>query len=698
MKTIFIRTGIFIMMLSVPYFAFTQNEWKNNCATVQPPTSIPLKPDTVIDDDAVIIIPTVFHVLTQGGAENISKSQILSAMEFLNQDFNRQNPDTLDIPAPFQTLRGNPKLEFRLARLDPQGNCTDGINRIYTPLTGAYDNFLQMQPNFSWDHTRYLNIYLLKWIDYQNYPLYNGASYIAPPDSGQNLPVQYDALLMRYDCIGNGTNGTPSGTLKNHGLSHEMGHNLALKHVYGLGPGCSDDDDVEDTPLQDVGNSECAFPHISCNNGPDGDMFNNFMDDFSPCTNMFSEGQVDRMRYCLTNNEWRTSLWTAENLAATGVEPLMPACANPPTADFGFGNYAGWLSAGQPILFYEAASVNATSYQWEFEGGIPATSTAVSPSVTFADTGLHTVKLMVINSFGYDSIEKLIMIKPAEVYYNYADNAMLESFENAIFNHQLPQWTLGGKEWSVTNLAAASGTNSIRLDSGFKYFSVFFTHILDLNQMPGTGRTLAFKVACGLSASGTIAGGLRVTWKRPFVYERPDMVGENTGGADCGVLHAEDALAPESLQTATTNSAFIPSSGQWKTIMLEIPDSLTGEIQIGFNWGSFTITNKLKGLFIDDIRLLGGTSGIGENVIAQLWKVFPNPAGQIITFDFGNGVMPDAEISIYNITGVLLKRFDISNTRQLQIPVNDIGSDGMYFFKVRTSDQQFFAGKFIIQR
>ena len=696
MKTIFIRTCIFLMMLSAPYFAFTQNEWRNQCATVQPPSSFPLKLDTVINDDAVIIIPTVFHVLTQGGAENISKSQILSAMEYLNRDFNRQNPDTLDIPAPFQLLRGNPKLEFRLARLDPQGNCTDGITRIYTPLTGAYDNFLQMQPNFSWDHTRYVNIYVMKWIDYLNDPLYTGASYIAPPDSGQNLPAQYDALLMLYYEIGDGTSGIPSG-IQNHALTHEMGHNLALKHVWGLTAGCSDDDEVDDTPLQDDANSECTFPHISCNNGPNGDMFNNFMD-YSACVNMFSQGQVDRMRSCLANNEWRESLWTAENLAATGVEPLLPDCTNPPTADFGYGNYAGWFNAGQPVLFYEAASGDGNTYQWEFEGGIPSTSTVAFPMVSFAESGLHDVKLIVTNNLGFDVIEKTIRIEPAEVHYNYTGNSMTESFENATFNQQLPQWTLGGKEWEVTNLAAYSGSNSIRLDSGFKYFSTFFTHIFDLNQMPGTGRTLEFKVACGLSTSGSIAGGLRVTWKRPFVYERPEMLGDNTSGADCGALHPEAALTPELIQTATTNSVFIPDISQWKTITLEIPDTLTGEIQIGFDWGSFSITNKLKGLYIDDIRLLGGTSGIANNAGLNGWNVFPNPAVEFILFDLSNKTIAKADLFIYSTTGVLLRKFNVTHSTQLQIPVDDIGGDGMYFYTVRTDDQQFFAGKFIIQR
>lgn len=697
MKKIIAHSGMLLFMLLIlSRLAIAQNDWKRACGVVQPPSAPLLKPDTIVDGDSVIIIPTVFHILTEGGAENVSKTQILYALQFLNQDFNRQNPDTMGIPEVFQQLRGNPKVEFRLARLDPQGNCTDGIERIYTPLTGAYDNFLQLQPTFSWDHTRYLNIYVMKWIDYQNSPLYTGISYIAPVDSGQNYPAQWDALAVVYG-EGGDLSGIPPES-PNHLLGHEMGHYLGLQHIFGIGAGCSDDDYVFDTPLQDSPSNGCPnFPHISCSNGPNGDMFNNLMD-YSACTSMFSKGQVDRMRTCLSNNEWRTGYWTSANLTSTGVDTEMPACAIPPLADFGYGNYAGWLCAGQPIQFYEASSVNATTYQWEFTGGVPSTSSDAFASVVFADTGLHSVRLVAGNSFGMDTVEKMIRIRLAEVYYPLNVNSMTESFEDPVFNQQIPQWLLGGKEWSVTNLASYSGTNSIRLDDGIKYFSVFFTHTFDLSQIPGSGRKLEFKVACGLSSLGSITGGLRVTWKRPCEYNRQVMSGDNNGGEECGALHAGDALLPDELKTATTNSAFIPNSSQWKTITLDIPDTLTGEIQIGFDWGSFTVTNKLKGLYIDDIKLLSGNTGIAENASGILLNIFPNPTGDLITFDFGNLDVWQVEVFIYNTTGVLIKHFSSLQSAQVQIPVDEIGSDGMYFYTVRADNGQVATGKFMIQR
>ncbi|MCB9203648.1 MAG: hypothetical protein H6603_01615 [Flavobacteriales bacterium] len=81
------------------------------------------------------IIPTVFHVIHNGGSENISYEQIEDQIRSLNEDYRRLNADTVNTRTEFLDVAADANVEFRLAKLDPNGDCTDGVVRIMSPLT-----------------------------------------------------------------------------------------------------------------------------------------------------------------------------------------------------------------------------------------------------------------------------------------------------------------------------------------------------------------------------------------------------------------------------------------------------------------------------------------------------------------------------------------------------------------------------------
>jgi len=111
---------------------------------------------------AVKVIPVVVHVIHYGGPENISREQIIDQIDSLNKDFQLQNADTVNIPAVFKPLAGNPQIEFRLAQLDPNGQCTDGIVRVYSPLTyNARNNVKSLS---YWPSNKYLNFWIVNSI------------------------------------------------------------------------------------------------------------------------------------------------------------------------------------------------------------------------------------------------------------------------------------------------------------------------------------------------------------------------------------------------------------------------------------------------------------------------------------------------------------------------------------------------------
>ena len=76
--------------------------------------------------------------------------------------------------------------------------------------------------------------------------------------------------------------------------THEIGHYLNLRHIWGDGP-CQYDDFVLDTPTARSANGGCpAFPSRSCQSD---DMTMNYMDyTFDACMYMFTDGQRNRMR------------------------------------------------------------------------------------------------------------------------------------------------------------------------------------------------------------------------------------------------------------------------------------------------------------------------------------------------------------------------------------------------------------------
>jgi hypothetical protein len=263
----------------------------------------------------VITIPVVVHVMhdgtTIGVGKNISVAQIQSQIDVLNEDFRRLNFDILSVPAPFRGVSKDPLIQFCLAQQKPDGTPTDGILRYGDPSFSSF-TILQMQnvikPITIWDRNKYLNIWTIQFGGSDIGTL----GYAQFPDLG---PANTDGVVMSYDAFGR------VGVLQtNYNLgrtcTHEVGHWLDLKHIWGDENACAADDDVIDTPLQTVKSSGCnVFPTLEPTNGGcsvlyPGIMFMNYMDyGFHQCRRMYTFGQTARMDAALFNQ--RASLSTS---------------------------------------------------------------------------------------------------------------------------------------------------------------------------------------------------------------------------------------------------------------------------------------------------------------------------------------------------------------------------------------------------
>ncbi|MFF4837463.1 zinc metalloprotease [Streptomyces sp. NPDC001315] len=244
----------------------------------------------------VIDIPVVVHVVYNTPQQNISDAQINSQIDVLNQDFRAKNPDIAGVPAVWQELIADPRIEFHLARTDPLGRPTDGITRTQTSNAdfGTDDlvKFTLSGGMDSWPANSYLNIWVCQLqrglLGYAQFP--GGAA-------------ATDGVVITH--TGFGTNGTATAPFNGGRTStHEIGHWLNLRHIWGDDDqGCSGSDFVADTPNQAGPNlGKPGFPSVTCGNAPNGDMFMNYMDYTDDVAMfMFTQGQVARMDAVLDN-------------------------------------------------------------------------------------------------------------------------------------------------------------------------------------------------------------------------------------------------------------------------------------------------------------------------------------------------------------------------------------------------------------
>jgi hypothetical protein len=241
----------------------------------------------------VITIPVVVHVVYKATAENISDAQVKSQIAVLNRDYSASNTDKSTCPAVWKGLVTNAQVQFALATKDPNNKATTGITRTATKKSSFGDDDSVKKASTggvnAWDSKKYLNI----WVCTLGGGLLGYAQFPGGPAATDGVVILNSAF---------GTNGTATAPFNlGRSATHEIGHWLNLHHIWGDTADCSGTDFVADTPnAQHPNFGKPTFPHISCSNGPSGDMFVNYMDYVDDDTMvMFTAGQVARMRTAL---------------------------------------------------------------------------------------------------------------------------------------------------------------------------------------------------------------------------------------------------------------------------------------------------------------------------------------------------------------------------------------------------------------
>ena len=295
--------------------AFTRQSQRNKNST--------LGTNTTNAGLSVINIPVVVHVIYNSSSENISDAQVQSQIDVLNKDYRRQNADSSNTPLYFQQFAADCGFHFMLAKVDPHGYATTGIIRKHTGIQqfNINDNikFSSSGGDDAWDDDNYFNI----WVGDLTGGVLGYSSVVGGPKANDGVVVSYKA----FGTIGTATvpfNEGRTGT-------HETGHWLNLIHTWGDAD-CGDDK-VDDTPPQHAAEYGCPSGIIiSCNDGPNGEMYTNYMDFTNDaCMNIFTIGQRDRMRALFEPGGERYALLSSTALAASALADTVSAVAEDAT-------------------------------------------------------------------------------------------------------------------------------------------------------------------------------------------------------------------------------------------------------------------------------------------------------------------------------------------------------------------------------
>ncbi|TGE24296.1 T9SS type A sorting domain-containing protein [Hymenobacter aquaticus] len=564
-----------------------------------------------------VTVPVVVHVIHTGGANNISDAQVQDAIRILNEDYSKTNPDTADVIAAFRPRYANIGFRFRLARRDPNGNCTTGITRTFSTQTSIGDD--KVKNLITWDQDRYLNIWVCDAA--------NGAGgYAYLPCSGGAA----DGIVIRnqqFASIGRSC----GSNFCNRSLTHEVGHYFGLPHTWGgsntpgLASNCGLDDGIADTPNTvgvgaPAGGSGCPLTSAPC-----GELANvqNYMD-YASCAKMFTTGQKTVMRGSLLLS-CRSTLTSAANLIFTGTnDGYSPAPCAPVVV---FQPSSTVVCEGSAITFSDQ-SYNAdltaptTQYQWQFPGGQPASSTLRQPTVTYPVSGVYgaTLTITTPGGTGTSTRAQLIQVQGANTG---LQGPVVESFETPGFPANFPAPDL--RNWTSSSTSTAVLARWERQTSAVASQGAAYLQIRNSLLATGTNTNLT---SPNLNLS-SISGPAYLVFDR--AYARRSATANDQlrvqFSADCGVSWTTATTyfaANLSTKGSQFYGGFVPDSlEEWQPLTVSIPDSYkNGRFQVRLQM----VSNGGNTLFIDNLRVgnaavLAARSGAGPAGI----YVYPSP-------------------------------------------------------------------------
>jgi len=613
----------------------------------------------------VKIIPVVVHIIHNGGVENISDAQVQSQIDVLNEDFRKiagTNGDGNGVDT---------EIEFCLAKISPDGHCTNGIVRVQSSLTNhlTYERSLLKQLSY-WDNTRYLNMYVVKSI--------NGNSGIAGYSSFPGGPPDEDGIVVRFHYFGR--TGSVSSGSNGRTTTHEISHWFGLYHTFNNGCGidtCTDGDYVCDTPPAADPNYGCPNVNTCSNDFPDvNDQVKNYCDySNDACKDLFTAGQKARMD--ASSNTFRTLIWSAANTSSTGCDSAFvsnPAC--PPQANFTAINTS--ICIGGSINFTSNSLNNPSAVSWLFPGGTPASAVSPNPTIVYHSLGSYDVTLIVSNANGTDTLVLANYISVntpvAGMPDTWGDNFEYANFPNNGLTVENPDNDI---TWERTTDASREGIASARIqnliNTNYGQSDALIIPRLDFTAF-ATPINMVFRWAYARSDAN-------------YSDELIVLVSK-----DCG-----NTWTPEFYRTGnnlvtgpTQTTLFIPDSTQWNIASIDLSSYDTSDhVDIKI----VNVTDGGNALYIDSLKV--GTfdfdsipTTVRERNKNSELLLFPNPASQVLHVAFSE-VNLNPSINIFNTIGQKMNVQYTSNNTGATINTENLNA-GLYWIVIMINEKWFY--------